>query len=76
MSDMEQDYGSDIDDADIDDELMLPDILANIGLKEKRLLLNFKRGHTDVSQYLISFEYKNLRLYMLIYASRKRLCKA
>ena len=47
---MEHDDGSDIDDADIDDELMLPDILANIGLKEKRLLLKFKRGHTDVSR--------------------------
>lgn len=41
--------GSDCDDEDLDDELGLPYVLANIGLKEKRELFQFKKTHTDVS---------------------------
>jgi hypothetical protein len=50
--------GSDAEDVDdIDEELALPELLANIGLKEKRELLEFKRTHNEVS-YLI---YSNVR---------------
>ena len=38
-----------MDDDDLDDELGLPYVLANIGLKEKRELFQFKKKHTDVS---------------------------
>lgn len=41
--------GSDVDDEDLDDELGLPYVLANIGLKEKRELFQFKKTHTDVT---------------------------
>lgn len=45
----------DIDsDEDIDDELLLPEVLANIPFHEKKELLKFKRTHNEVSerQYL------------------------
>lgn len=45
--------GSDCDDEDLDDELGLPYVLANIGLKEKRELFQFKKTHTDVSVLLL-----------------------
>jgi hypothetical protein len=52
-ADDEEEYGvngsgSDVDDEDLDDELGLPYVLANIGLKEKRELFQFKKTHTDV----------------------------
>ena len=43
--------GSDFDDEDLDDELGLPYVLANIGLKEKRELFRFKKSHTDVTMH-------------------------
>ena len=43
--------GSDVDDEDLDDELGLPYVLANIGLKEKRELFRFKKSHTDVTMH-------------------------
>ena len=51
----EEEYGndevvSDVDDEDLDDELGLPYVLANIGLKEKRELFQFKKTHTDVGK--------------------------
>lgn len=41
--------GSDVDDDELDDELALPEVLANIGIKEKRELFRFKKTHNDVS---------------------------
>ena len=42
----EEDVGSDEDE--IDEELMLPDVLANISSNEKKELLKFKRSHNEV----------------------------
>lgn len=49
--------GSDVDDEDLDDELGLPYVLANIGLKEKRELFRFKKSHTDVIIHSTLAEY-------------------
>ena len=52
--DMEdEDVGSDEDE--IDEELMLPDVLANISSNEKKELLKFKRSHNEVRPEYIPY---------------------
>ena len=60
--------GSDCDDEDLDDELGLPYVLANIGLKEKRELFQFKKTHTDVS-VLVSLLLISKWVYVMICCS-------
>ena len=60
--------GSDCDDEDLDDELGLPYVLANIGLKEKRELFQFKKTHTDVSA-LVSLLLISNSVYVMICCS-------
>ena len=44
-----EDNESDIGEEDIDEELALPDVLANIGFAEKKELFIFKQNHNEVN---------------------------